>query len=483
MKKFIATILTAAMAVSALTGCSAPAPKETSAAAPAPAAEAPVAPVAEAPAPKEATADQLEGTLNIWSFTNEVQVFSLAFREKYPKVNVQYTMIPMTDGEYQTKIKSAIQAGDVPDVIVLEATFVKEYVESDMLMDLNELLPLAKENETYQGVLDVGTSNGVVKAYSYQSTPGAVFYRRSLAKEYFGTDEPAKIQELLSDMSKFEAAAKVVKEKSNGNTYMVSSTGDFTNPVFNVRSKPWVVDEKLVIDDKVLELMDTCKNFRQNGYEAQATQWQEGWFAGMKDTLTDASGAPKKVFSYFLPTWGLPYVLMQNGPETAGDWACIDGPVPYSWGGTWLGAMKDAKNADMAKEFVRFSALNQDTLKNWALGKYTNEYLKKIDPSIGDTLAQGPGDFVSSRKVVNEIIGEFDNSETTKYLAGQNSYRGFAAAAEKVNLTLMQGTDDAIQRALADPLNAYASGKATKEEALNQFKDAVRAAVPDIIVE
>lgn len=487
MKKTLALALILVLIFSMFTGCGKTSTTDT----PTPAPDS---------TPSDSTPDStpkaLSGTLKIWSFTDEVKAMAVAFKEKYPDVKVEYTMIPMTNGEFQTKLKSSLQSGDVPDVVSLEASFVREYIESDFLADVSDLLPLAKELGTYQFTIDIGTYEGVTKAFSYQATPGAMFYRRSLAKEYFGTDDPAAIQELVSDMTKFEAAAKVIKEKSGGNTYIVASTGDFQNLFFANREKPWVVDDKLVIDPKVDELFEIAKSFRQNGYEAQANQWQEGWFAGMNDSLVDAKGNPKQIFSYLLPTWGLPYVLMPNaapkavegqgdkmvGKDTSGDWATINGPMPYQWGGTWIAAMDDAKNKELAKEFIKFTTLNPDTLKAWALGTYTNEYLKKIDPTIGDTLSQGPGDFVSSKKVVEEITSKFDNAETSKFLAGQNSYKGFAAAAPTIDLKLLQASDDAIQRALNDPMNNYASNRMTKEEAIKQFKEAVKNALPDIIV-
>jgi ABC-type glycerol-3-phosphate transport system substrate-binding protein len=482
MKKTLALVLVFIMLVGLFAGCTKPATEPTA---------------SGTTDPSESTTPR---TLKVWSFTDEVRTMSLAFQEKYPNVKVEYTMIPMTNGEFQTKLKSALQSGEVPDVLSLEASFVREYVESDFLADVSDLLPVAKDLGVYQFTIDIGTYEGVTKAFSYQATPGAMFYRRSLAKEYFGTDDPVAIQELVSDMTKFEAAAKVIKEKSKGNTYMVCSAGDFTNLFFANRKAPWVVDNKLTIDPMVDQLFETAKSFRQNGYEAQANQWQEGWFAGMNDSLVDAKGNQKQVFSYLLPTWGLPYVLMPNatpkevkeegsdkaktvGKDTSGDWACINGPMPYQWGGTWIGAMKDAENLDLAKEFVKFTTLNPETLKNWALGTYTNEYLKKIDPSIGDKLAQGPGDFICSQKVVEEITAKFDDAATSKFLAGQNSYKGFAAAAPTIDLKLIQASDDAIQRSLNDPLNNYASNKQSKEEAVKQFKDAVRNALPDIIVE
>jgi ABC-type glycerol-3-phosphate transport system substrate-binding protein len=443
-------------------------------------------------APKQITGE-VGGTLKIWSFTNEIKTFALAYQEKHPDIKVEYTMIPMTSGEYQTKVKAAISSGDVPDVMALEAAFVRDYVESDFLMNLNDLLPKAEAANTYQFMLDVGTYEGATKAYAYQATPGAVFYRRSLAKKYLGTDDPEKVQAMLSDMDKFKEVAQTIKEKSNGQTYMVSSTGDFMNAYYANRETPWVVDGKLNIDSKVYDMIETCKEFRQNGWEAQATQWGAGWFAGMNDSLRDASGNQKQVFCYFLPTWGLPYVLMPNseaktvdgeqvGTSTAGDWACINGPMPYYWGGTWMGILDEAKNAATAKDFIEFCTLNEDTLKNWALGTYTNEYLKKIDPTIGDTQGQGAGDFVSSQNVVEEIEHDFDDAKTSAFLNGQNSYIGFAKAAPGISLKLMQGTDDAIQRALNDPLDTYVSGKTTIDECIATFKDGVRTAVPDVIV-
>jgi hypothetical protein len=399
-------------------------------------------------------------------------------------------MIPMTNGEYQTKLKAAIGTADTPDVVALESAFVKEYVEADFLADLGSLLPDAKAAKTYPFVTDVGTdaATGVIKAYAYQATPGAVFYRRSLAKEYFGTDDPTEIQALMADFDKFVAMAAVVKEKSGGNTYMVSSSGDFQNPFFANRAQPWVVDGALVVDPMVEKYVETAKLFRDNGYESQAQQWQEGWFAGMNDSLVDANGNPKQVFSYFLPTWGLPYVLAPNAKsadgahDTSGDWGVVTGPLPYQWGGTWLGAMAESPKLELAKEFIRFCTLDEENLTNWATGVYTNDYLKAIDPAVSDDQQQAAGDFVSSQVVVEKITASFDNSDLSKFLAGQNSYAGFAAAAPSVNAKLFTGSDDAIQRALNDPLNQYLNGEVDVDTMWTTWKDSLRTEFPDMII-
>ena len=472
-----------------LTECTTPAPteapvaEEPAAATEVPAAEEPAA-ATEVPAAEEPAAGKT--VLNVWSFTNEILTMAVAFEKSHPDVDVVYTMIPMTNGEYQTKLMATLGTDAVPDVVALEAAFVKSYVESDFLADLSDLMTYANELKMYPFVYEVGTYDGITKAYAYQATPGALFYRRSLATEYFGTDDPVEIQELLGDMDKYLAAAAVVKEKSEGNTYMVASNGDFMNLFYANREQPWVVDNTLTVDPMVDKLIETAKAFRDNGYEAKATQWQEGWFAGMNDSLVDAEGNPKKIFSYFLPTWGLPYVLAPNATSadksttTVGDWAVISGPLPYQWGGTWLGVMKETANMDLAKEFVRFCTLDEENLTNWATGVYTNEYLKAIDPEVPESQYQAAGDFVGSQVVVEKILSSFDDSELSVFLGGQNSYGGFAAAAPSVNARLMQGSDDAIQRALNDPLNSYLEGTVTLEEMWQLWKDAVRNEFPDL---
>jgi hypothetical protein len=431
---------------------------------------------------------ELKGTLNVWSFTAEIRTMAIAFEGKHPGVDVVYTMIPMTNGEYQTKVKAAAGTADSPDVVALEAAFVKEWVESDLLADLGSLLPLTKTLKTYQNVVQVGNFDGVQKAYSYQATPGAFFFRRSIAKECLGTDDLAAVQAMVADMTKFLDTAAKIKACGTGDYFTVGTGGEMFTPFLSNRAKPWIVDDTLVIDPAIVEYVHFAKLMRDSGYESGATQWTEGWFAGMNDTLKDANGTPKKVFSYFLPTWGLPYVLSPNAKsadgssDTSGDWAMINGPLSYQWGGTWVGALKGSPNSDLATEFVRFVALDEENLTNWATGVYTNAYLKAIDPATPDDQLQAAGDFVSSQVVVEKITSSFDTSTLATLLGGENSYGAFAKAAPSVNGTLMTGSDDAIQRALNDPLAAYLSGTMTEAQMWAAWLDAVRNEFPDLTI-
>lgn len=432
---------------------------------------------------KPTNPEDFTGTLTVWSFTNELRTMAIAFEARYPNVDVVFTNIPMTDGEYQTKLKASIGTEDIPDVVALEAAFVKEWVEADFLADLADLLPLTEELQTYPSVVQVGTHEGVTKAFSYQATPGAFFYRRSIALECLGTDDPVAVQAMVSDIDKFVETAETIKN-CNPDYFTVGTSAELFNPFLANREQPWIVDDALVVDPMVVEYIHFAKMMRENGYESQATQWSEGWFAGMSDTLVAADGTPKKVFCYFLPTWGLPYVLIPNSTsdttDTGGDWAMINGPLAYQWGGTWVGAMKDSENLDLAMEFVKFVALDEENLTNWATGVYTNEYLKAIDPETPDDQYQAPGDFVSSQVVVEAITASFDGSALYEWLGGQNNYEAFGMAAPLVNGALLTGSDDALQRALESQRDQYLNGTIDVHTMWVQWLEQVATEFPDL---
>ncbi len=422
--------------------------------------------------------------LLVWSFSQDMLPMAIAFKEANPNIAVKFVVVPMED--YQTSLIDAAKTNKCPDIIALDAAWVKDIVDGDMLLDLSDLKPYADEAKTYQYTIQMGTNSttGEIKAFSYQNSVGAVFYRRSLAKEYFGTDDPSEIQALMSDMDKFTAMAQTVKEKSGGKTAMVSSYQDFGNGILAKREQPWFVDNTLVIDPIAEEYIDIAKNYRDNGYDAGAGQWTGEWYAGMNDTLTNANGEPLNIFCYFLPTWGLQYVLVPNCTETAGDWACCAGPLPYQWGGTWLGVMKNTARPDISKEFIRFCTMDADNLTNWATGVYTNEYLTAISPELvnaGSTPVLMPaGDFISSQIVADAITSQFDSSSLSSFLGGQNPYAVFSAAAQNCRADAVRKYDDEAQMYLTRSIESYLSGLLTKKGALKTFKEDMLYVLQDI---
>lgn len=396
--------------------------------------------------------------LVVWTFSDELKgMIENHYLKDNPNLGYQVEVVVVPNENYQTKLDPVLASGkNAPDVFALEAAYLKKYVDSDYTMDLSKLGFKSEEAPILKYVMDLSkNANGQLKALSWQGTPGAFFYRKSLAKEYLGVSEPKDVQPLLSDFDKFYQTSKTVYDKSGGKVKGISSLGDIAQVFFADRSQGWVVDGKFVIDPQIDKLFDFAKQMQQGKLTSQAEQWTESWFAGMSDD---------SVFGYFLPTWGLHYVLKANaenattGKTTAGDWAMVQGPASYFWGGSFLGVREGTTMQKASKDLVDYFTMNEAFLEAWA---------------------KETGDFVSNKNVVSKI----KDSYSEPFLAGQNHYAAFAEMADGIDASILTGYDQEIQRLMNEQLTAYANGEKDKATAMKDFKAAVQNAYPDLIIE
>lgn len=331
MKKFVASAMAAAMAVS-LAACG-----STSTSTATSTAESKTeSTAASSEAAAEKTAGNLSGTLEVWSSGEELGRFVEGFNKEYSDVTVNITVVPNAD--FLTKLTPTLASGQgAPDIFTGESDYVKYLVNSGYWDDLNqEPYNVGQyKDDIWEYVLNVGTDDsGAVRALSWQASPGSILYRRDLAKEVLGTDDPDEVsQQLNSNAAMLDAAAKF----SEKGVKMFASWQDIMNMQFSNREQPWVVDDKLIIDDSMLEFMDMAKTISDNGYDLNVDPWAPEWSAAVESDDT---------FCYVLPTWGYQFVVKPAADKTKGQWGLCQGPVPYVKGGTWLGIYKDSPNKD-----------------------------------------------------------------------------------------------------------------------------------------
>ena len=391
--------------------------------------------------------------LVVWSFTDELEGMindeNFGYKKAHPDMTVEYSLTP-TD-QFPNKLDPVLASGNgAPDVFALENAFVRKYIEEgpELLLPLDDVYAEVKDKMA-DYPMQIGSYNGHVYGMAWQVCPGAVFYRRSLAKQILGTDDPAEVQKYMSDLTKFLELAETIKTKTNNTVKIVSTTGDLFMPYKGARKDPWVVNGKLVIDPAMDQYMEMCKVMHDKEYDGRVGQWSEGWFAGMKDALKDDTGKDVKVFSYFLPTWGLHYVLKTNAYGTEGDWAMCEGPANYYWGGTWLAAYKGTKNPKAAKEMIKYLVSDDKFCKGYA---------------------QKTGDTLCNLHTQDAIKDEYSES----FLNGQNHYKEFCKIAKGINGSLTQSTDQAIEELWHEAVYDYVMGEKSKQDALSQFKSKVK---------
>ena len=134
-------------------------------------------------------------------------------------------------------------------------------------------------------------ANGVVKGVSFQCCPAALIYRRSVAQDVLGTDDPAEVQKALSDWDKFNDVAAQAKAKG----YMMTASESATYRVFsNNVDEPWVdADNNLQIPEAMKTWMQQAKDFTDKGYTQTCDIWSDECTAQMFNCLLYTSPSPR----------------------------------------------------------------------------------------------------------------------------------------------------------------------------------------------
>ena len=281
-----------------------------------------------------------------------------------------------------------------------------------------------------------------------------MIYRRSIAKDVFGTDDPAVVKnEVGPGWDKYFAAAEKLKAKGYG---IVSGDGDIWHAIENSSDKGWVVDGKLHIDPKREQFLDLAKTLKDKGYHNDTRDWQEGWFADMSGT------GPQPIFSFFGPAWLINYVMKDQVKDTMGDWAVTDSPTGFFWGGTWLLASQEATKNEAKKravaEFINWVTLDtsdQGLQYHWANGTM-------VEGQVGTK------DTVASAVVMEKSNGEVE------LLGGQNMFDYFVPANANATGKNLTPFDESINQIWRDQVREYTAGNKSREDALKDFKQQVK---------
>ena len=384
-------------------------------------------------------------TINLWSYTNEVPDMVAKYIELNPDFGNEYTVvckiIPTTTDEYQPALEDALINGgsDAPDIYAVEAGFAMKFTQGefsgyaapyeDLGIDIDAAI---EEADIAQYTIDVGTnSNGDIVALAYQSTGGAMIYRRSIAKEVFGTDDPEEISEIVGGGSgSWDAFWDAAAVCADNGVAMVSGDGDIWKAVEG-STDSWIKNGSLNMDSGRFDFFDMSYELTANGWSNGTQDWSEAWYADM------AGNGERPVFCYLGPAWLLNYVLALNCGDTYGDWAVCTPPVGFCWGGTWLLANADTDQPEGVAELLYWITLDctEDGLQYlWANNLF-------YDYGCSDTVASAA------------VMAMSDG--TSDLLGGQNMFGVYIEANEYATGDNMTEYDTQISSLFRSAVNNY----------------------------
>ena len=413
-------------------------------------------------ASKVDTSEAAQGkVLNIYCWNTEFQDRFEYFKKsgKLPSdVKVNFVVTPNENNAYQNALDAALlKQNDVPadekiDIFLIEADYALKYVDSDYTLDVVNDIGLSKDAlaDQYQYTKDIVTdSKGVQKGTTWQATPGLFAYRRSIAKEVLGTDDPDQVQAQLSSWDKFNAVAEKASEKG----YKMLSGYDDSYRVFsNNVSGPWVdSNNKIVIDDNIMKWVDDSKELVDAGETGTYELWSDDWKKGFYPE--------GNVFCYFGPAWLVNFSMAADTEGSIGyngGWGATEGPQGFFWGGTWICAATGTDNQSLVKDILLQMTTNDDVMR---------EIIEKDD------------DFVNNQDVIVEMA---DSSYASKILGGQNPLGIYNEGVSKLDLSNLSSYDQGCNEEFQHAMKNYFEGSATKEEALDLFYKSVLEKYPEL---
>lgn len=332
-----------------------------------------------APEGGDAAASNEGKVINVYSFNDELRTRITAV---YPEVvdtsddgttsslkdgtEIHWIINPNQDGVYQDKLDEALNNqltaadDDKVDIFAAEIDYVVKYTDADIdaampleALGINPETDLADQFDFTKTV--ASDQNGVMRASTWQACPGVLVYRRDIANEVFGTDDPEEIGKLTKDWATMKDTAEQLKASGY---YTFSSYADTFRLYNNSMTEAWVAtgETTIKVDQKIMDWVNDSKEWKEAGYFDPAVkgQWNSDWYTAM------SSGS--KVFAFLFPAWGIDTQMVPNWDGEEGAWAVTNAPEPYNWGGTFILAAEGTDNPQHVKDIILALTADADNL-------------------------------------------------------------------------------------------------------------------------
>lgn len=420
---------------------------------------------------------QSEGkTLNIYCWDESLESLFIMYYPGYEDVEDRKGrigdvtvnwIIPEEEDKYMDLVAEKLLTADYlgaderVDLYLAPEEDLAVYVNSDYSLDVKEKVGLTDEELEDQFSLTqqmASTDEGILKAVTWQASPGVCIYRRSIAKEVLGTDDPDAVQKELADWTKFQATAA---EMNKNGYFMLSGYYDAFAPYRFTADRHWENDGELVIPDAMIQWRDMMASFTKNNYHNKTQIGETAWVADQ--------GPAGKVFCFFraisdidsrMAAYSLEDANLapEEGNGIYGDYAICCGPHSFCTGGVWILAAPSTDNLILDKEIMENLTCNSTLLYK---------------------IAENEDIFTNTISGMRRLASE---EKTDSFLGGQNPFEVYFEAASRLSCLPAGNYDRWMGDSFRNTLIKSFTGEMTQDEAMELFYTRVRERYPELEV-
>ncbi len=375
---------------------------------------------------------------------------------------IHWIVNPNQDGVYQQKLDEALlkqaeaSADEKVDIFLSETDYVNKYTDADadVAMPLKNLGIDPETDLADQYAFTKVTAsdvNGVQRGSTWQCCPGLLVYRRDIAKDVFGTDDPEIVGEKVKDWDTMKVTAGELKAKGY---FTFASYADTFRLYGNSIAEPWVKpgENIICVDQQIMNWVNDSKEWLDAGYLDKTVkgQWNADW--------NQAMGSSSKVFAFLFPAWGIDFTLKPNWDGEMGMWGVTNPPQEYNWGGSYVHACVGTDNPQHVKEIILAVTANK-------------ENLLKISKDFSD--------FTNTQTSMQQAAKD-DENFSSEFLGGQNAFKYFAPVAENIVMAPLSPYDQGCVELIQNNFSDYLQGQVDFDKAKANFETAILERYPEI---
>lgn len=373
------------------------------------------------------------------------------FNKKFPNIKVKIVPIP-DGGDYSTKLSSMLASGSgIPDVVTLEYSILGKFINTDQFEILGEAPFNGNQykDNMVEYMFNYGkNAKGQQVGMPVDPAPAGLFYRKDIVKQYLGTDDSAELAEMMPTWDKFLEQAKIIKEKSGGKVYALSSADLLYPFIAKQTGKPWI-DEKLKVSIETLYLdaMKTTQKFVEADVFAKIKTWEAPWYA---------SFSQGNIAFYPEGLWLEGFVIKDNDKDGARRWGVTKTPGGcLNSGGVNLAIPKGSENKELAWQFIKWYTTTEEAA---VTTRKTAGGLTAWKPAYENPIYHEADDFMGGFKTAEFFINEADTN---------------------MKVPPVSQYDPILTDVTNKYMTPFAEGTATAEETLKKITDEVLTMIPE----
>lgn len=341
--------------------------------------------------------------LIFWTWVPDIQDQVDLFEAEYPAISVTVENVGQGLDHY-AKVRTAVAAGEGPDVAQLEYQFLSSFALSGELLDLTPYGAGDIADDYVSWVWNQGVHNGEILAIPQDSGPLGHLYREDILTAAGVTEAPATWED-------YRAAAEAVRANTTsyiGNMAPNQGAG-WLGLLWQAGIKPFAFDgsENVTINvnsPEAKEVMAYWQDMIQSDLVTTDPDFTDEWYAGLNQG---------KYAGWLTAAWA-PVFLSGAAADTSGLWRAsplpqwdADNPASGNWGGSADVVLKTSENPIAAYELAKWINHAQEPALLFATQQHffptANSVLE--DPAF----AGAEPEFYGGQKV-NELFAEISTT-------------------------------------------------------------------------